>query len=1270
MNWDMASSDDEAEVPPQAVSNYHFEDDEKVPVSFSVLPIQWSESEYTDGESGQVFLDGFADNGLQKVFMQVVAWKFDISSIKPEISVLSKNGRQWVKLEKPKKWFEDNIRTILIAIHFLHYVQKNPETSAKSVWGYLSKVLSCYEVRPSQNDLVNHLQVIREAVRRNAILAKSKLLLMVLEKPGNVKVLDEEANNLARPAFIVDDDIIDEAAEESDEDDDLFDSVCVFCDNGGELLCCDGICMRLFHATEEDGAESFCDSLGLTQKEVDEIQSFKCKNCEYNQHQCFVCGKLGYYDKSSRAEVFKCDVATCGRFYHLHCVAKELGKNIADGESFICPIHSCCVCKERENKKKHELQFAVCRRCPKAYHRKCLPREIALEDNEEDDIPTRAWEGLLPNNRILIYCLKHEIDEELGTPIRDHIKFPEIKCPVEEIDSSLEAKTKLSTRDRVLSDKNNVDRDDSNCKRTNRKVSKLTEKSSSGKASLKKESKQIISGSNVSRKRKANDAPKRHLNEKKKSIPKESKNLDGKESQSSFGLRLFDAYMTESSKKIEPREHEANGANKSLPVKCTKKELSNTLTQLDSDSERRLLDLFKEATSSISLDDVLRKHKFASSQTHPLRTYVEKTITAGKLEGSVDAVRTALKRLDEGKSIEDSKSVCDPDILTQIFKWRDKLRVYLAPVLNGNRYTSHGRHFTKVEKLEGVIDRLHWYVQNGDTIVDFCCGANDFSILMKKKLEETGKKCFYKNYDLLPTKNDFNFEMRNWMSVKVKELPKGSQLIMGLNPPFGVNANLANKFIDKALEFQPKLLILIVPPETERLDNKRTPYDLVWEDADFLSGKSFYLPGSLDVNDRQMDQWNVKAPVLYLWSRHDWIDKHKAIAQEHGHVPSQRDVLIEKRFDGISPADRTVDGNHGNNLTLDLDLPKLDNDPDGGRASRNEGLEENSSHGNLANGNHVVQEHSISKSNSGKSIINSDKTSQKNRADENAGRGCDVASPANKQPVNDTYDKVMQHRVFNGRPAEEDFRSTSVSPHEFNSNAYENYEPTSRSHVTYGRADHGTENQNRPSSARSRSNYGARNFEEHHNSPLVDSPSSFEYRPHLRDEQHWRQADIRQQIRVYGIQEPDYLRSRYQSGDDHAFGPLGTSYSQLSSDHRSSYMSTSAMQRYAPRLDESNHVRTRTLGLEQSIIGRNSNFDPRVLPPHGYGGPPPQPGYGSPLLPHGYGGPPPQPGYGSPPRQPGYGVPPPQPGYGGTPMGFVPPSNAYSHYHSAGWLNE
>lgn len=42
-------------------------------------------------------------------------------------------------------------------------------------------------------------------------------------------------------------------------------------------------------------------------------------------------------------------------------------------------------------------------------------------------------------------------------------------------------------------------------------------------------------------------------------------------------------------------------------------------------------------------------------------------------------------------------------------------------------------------------------------VVDFCCGANDFSCLMKQKLEEMGKNCSYKNYDVIQAKVIFAF---------------------------------------------------------------------------------------------------------------------------------------------------------------------------------------------------------------------------------------------------------------------------------------------------------------------------------------------------------------------------------------------------------------------------------------------------------------------------------------------------------------------------------
>ncbi|KAL7180577.1 hypothetical protein ACSBR1_043718 [Camellia fascicularis] len=36
----------------------------------------------------------------------------------------------------------------------------------------------------------------------------------------------------------------------------------------------------------------------------------------------------------------------------------------------------------------------------------------------------------------------------------------------------------------------------------------------------------------------------------------------------------------------------------------------------------------------------------------------------------------------------------------------------------------------------------------------YSCGANDFSFLMKKKLDETGTSCSYKNYDVLQAKGE------------------------------------------------------------------------------------------------------------------------------------------------------------------------------------------------------------------------------------------------------------------------------------------------------------------------------------------------------------------------------------------------------------------------------------------------------------------------------------------------------------------------------------
>lgn len=134
--------EDETEVQFLSVSNYHLEDDDGMPVCFSALPIQWGDSESSSGSAankdGKVFLHGSADNGLRKIFMQVTAWRFDLSYVKPKISLLSKD-RRWITLQKPRKSFVDTVRTILITLHFLHRVKKDPRTTATSLWNTLCK---------------------------------------------------------------------------------------------------------------------------------------------------------------------------------------------------------------------------------------------------------------------------------------------------------------------------------------------------------------------------------------------------------------------------------------------------------------------------------------------------------------------------------------------------------------------------------------------------------------------------------------------------------------------------------------------------------------------------------------------------------------------------------------------------------------------------------------------------------------------------------------------------------------------------------------------------------------------------------------------------------------------------------------------------------------------------------------------------------------------------------------------------------------------------
>ncbi|KAM4093042.1 hypothetical protein ACB094_06G085900 [Castanea mollissima] len=648
------ASDEESEIVAEFVTNYDFIDHVGNPVSFSVLPLQWSE-----------------------------AWRFQLSYVQPEICVLSKE-KSWITLQKPRKAFENTIRTILVTVHWLHFVKKNPEASAKSLRNHLMKTFSSFEVEPSENDVLDHIQLITEAAKRDKPLVKSK-----------------DAQKRKRLNFIVysdDEEEYDIVFGEEDNELYLYDHVCSICDNGGEILCCEGKCLRSFHANIGSGAEDFCETLGYTDAQVKAMPIFLCRNCKYQQHQCFVCGKLGFSDKSSDAEpadVFPCVSATCGHFYHPECVAKllhphqdmqaqKLQKQIAAGESFICPAHKCFVCKQGENKNVHELQFALCWRCPNAYHRKCLPWGICFEYNNDEDILPRAWDGLLPN-RILIYCLDHEINKELGTPLRDHLKFPDakgIKKQHEGEKLSSKKKAVASTKGMVC---DNLSAGKIISKLPNR-VKKMCNSVKGGDSTKNIEKRCFRQDFDSLEKQNTIDSVGKSVKENIRSIP--CKSFTAVESKSS----------TKNSKSKKQKLSSGKIKNTILEESVMIKSSSSEFV-LNADMKNRILDLMKNSTASFNNEEFIRRQKVQGADAY-YESVLGKSITQGKVECSVKAIQTALQSLEEGCSIEDAKAVCEPEILWQIFKWKRKLSVNLATFLYGKRYTSFGRHFTKVDKLK------------------------------------------------------------------------------------------------------------------------------------------------------------------------------------------------------------------------------------------------------------------------------------------------------------------------------------------------------------------------------------------------------------------------------------------------------------------------------------------------------------------------------------------------------------------------------------------
>ncbi|RLM85862.1 uncharacterized protein C2845_PM04G16980 [Panicum miliaceum] len=790
----LMSDDDDAEPQVSAVENYHLVDSQNHPACFSTLPLRHDETKDVPECKKRLVLWGISDPGVI-VYREMVAWRLVLEGKQPEIVVLAVDGNGWIRLVKPKNSYEETIRKVLITAQMLHFLRRKPDEPENK-----------FDVRPSEVDFRNHRSLMKHFAEKDPVLAKSEILRVFVEGRSRQNISEVGADNIKiKQPFIADDEDIDEmvtedANNESDEEDeDLFDSICAICDNGGDILCCDGPCMRSFHAKKGSGEDSYCDTLGYTEAQVEAMKIFLCKNCEYKQHQCFICGVLEPSDGDAVkganlliVMVFISFRLGYGKGLGLVSPAKSsLGQPHLQkpGFSGCCPFAVKLLSRHvgRVSQEDHLLLYKFqCVFCSCDFLIVSPFREISFQDIEEEDIITRAWEL---SKRILIYCLDHEIDSEIDTPVRDHIKFPKVEKPAQFFnkgDKLLVKKKKRTFNEAVL---DQPSKDTGKMKgMVHVQKSELTEQTSR-EVSTKSYAEDLVS---KPEKKKA-----KLLKEKIQPEPRVAKDPS-----------------VSSPKPVKEQEQELVVS----PSSATRKIPLSSFPIVDSEAEKRVIAILGNEASKLTLKDVTRKCSVPSTHVYSGRQ-VDK-IAQGKIERSVQAVGAALKKLENGGNVNDAKAVCEPDVLRQLAKWL-------------------------------IVDKLHWYVEPGDTIVDFCCGANDFCWLMKEKLDKVPKKCHFKNYDLIQPKNHFGFEKRDWMTVKPNELPCGSQLIMGLNPPFGVKASLANKFIDKALSFKPKLVVLIVPKETKRLDQKRIPYDLIWEDSECLAGKGKREADNTACNDRE-----------------------------------------------------------------------------------------------------------------------------------------------------------------------------------------------------------------------------------------------------------------------------------------------------------------------------------------------------------------------------------------------------------------------------------
>ncbi|KAI5066297.1 hypothetical protein GOP47_0018921 [Adiantum capillus-veneris] len=86
-----------------------------------------------------------------------------------------------IQLLKPKKSYEDIIRSSITVPYFLNHALVNLDDSEKVVWGHLNDLFLSWEVAPNRNDLASHLPTVLHFSASDERLAASSEALQCIE---------------------------------------------------------------------------------------------------------------------------------------------------------------------------------------------------------------------------------------------------------------------------------------------------------------------------------------------------------------------------------------------------------------------------------------------------------------------------------------------------------------------------------------------------------------------------------------------------------------------------------------------------------------------------------------------------------------------------------------------------------------------------------------------------------------------------------------------------------------------------------------------------------------------------------------------------------------------------------------------------------------------------------------------------------------------------------------------------------------------------------